>query len=295
MATPKQIEANRRNALLSTGPRTPQGKAAVSLNSLRHGLRARRVVLPGESQEDFQQLCGDLEAEWQPQTLSEQFYVEQMAVSWWKLARMEVTEGAIYPLQLEGQKHVALLDRVWQAQSRMERSYARAQRELQRLQQCRPEPCVQPTGPPAEEVPAAPQPVTAPEAPSCASPEALPSPDQPLQPQGKTADTAAQCCEAAWTLATSPEATVRDGVEAVRLAQQLLVLNGGQEPEVFDTLAAAFAEQGRFIEAIHEANRALEAAARQNRQPLTEAIQARIKLYKACTPYREPSGTLDVQ
>ena len=47
MATLQQIDAHRRNALKSSGPKTPQGKAAVSLNSLCHGLRARTVVLPG--------------------------------------------------------------------------------------------------------------------------------------------------------------------------------------------------------------------------------------------------------
>src|SRR6266849_1881344 len=96
MATLKQIEANRRNALQSTGPRTPEGKAAVSLNALRHGLRARTVVLPGESRLEFQQLCDDLEAEWQPQSRTEQFYLEQMTVSQWKLTRMEVGEIDIF-------------------------------------------------------------------------------------------------------------------------------------------------------------------------------------------------------
>jgi hypothetical protein len=57
MATLKQFEANRRNAQKSTGPQTPEGKAAVSMNALRHGLRARTVVLPGKNREEFTQLA----------------------------------------------------------------------------------------------------------------------------------------------------------------------------------------------------------------------------------------------
>jgi hypothetical protein len=72
MASLKQIEANRRNALKSTGPRTPRGKAAVRMNALRHGLRARSLVIPGENPADYHQLCADLEAEWQPQSRTEQ-------------------------------------------------------------------------------------------------------------------------------------------------------------------------------------------------------------------------------
>ena len=156
MATLKQIEANRRNALKSTGPKTPEGKAAVSLNSLRHGLRACTVVLPGESREHFQQLCDDLEAEWQPQTRTEQFYLEQMAVSQRKLARMEKGEASIYQQASQAERQIPLLDRLWQAQSRMERSYARALRELQRLQQSRREPCAEPAEPLSAQQPAPP-------------------------------------------------------------------------------------------------------------------------------------------
>ena len=137
MATPKQIEANRRNALKSTGPRTPEGKAAVSMNALKHGLRARTVVLPSENREEFDQLCDDLEAEWNPQSRTEQFYVEQMAVSQWKLTRMEVGEVGVFQDDSAAKNQIPVLDRLWQAQCRMERSYARAQRELQRLQKSR--------------------------------------------------------------------------------------------------------------------------------------------------------------
>jgi len=126
MATFKQIAANRRNALKSTGPKTPEGKAIVRLNSLRHGLRARTVVLPGESREEFNQLCDDLEAEWRPKSSSAQFYLEQMAISQWKLIRMEGSEANIFQEAPRGQASLPLLDRLWQAQCRLERSYARA-------------------------------------------------------------------------------------------------------------------------------------------------------------------------
>jgi hypothetical protein len=154
MATIRQIDANLRNALKSTGPRTPEGKATIRMNALRHGLRARTVVLPGENRDEFHQLCDDLEAEWQPQSRTEQFYLEQMAVSQWKLNRMEAGEANLCKETVISKSQVPLLDRLWKAQSGMERSYARAQRELDRLQKSRrPEP-----NEPVEEAAPAPQP-----------------------------------------------------------------------------------------------------------------------------------------
>jgi hypothetical protein len=137
MATVLQIEANRRNAQKSTGPKTPEGKAAVRMNALKHGLRARTVVLPSENAEEFHQLCDDLEAEWNPQSRTEQFYLEQMAVSQWKLNRMEIGEVNVFTNEIQAQTQLPMLDRLWQAQCRLERSYARAQRNLERLQKSR--------------------------------------------------------------------------------------------------------------------------------------------------------------
>jgi len=54
MASLKQIEANRRNALLSTGPNTSLGKAISRLNAFSHGRRARRLVLHGEGRQEMQ-------------------------------------------------------------------------------------------------------------------------------------------------------------------------------------------------------------------------------------------------
>jgi hypothetical protein len=147
MATLKQFEANRRNAQKSTGPNTPEGKAAVSMNALRHGLRARTVVLPGENGEEFTQLCDDLEVEWHPQSRTEQFYVEQMAVSQWKLTRVEVSELNLFKDTDSAKNQLPLLDRLWQAECRLERSYAGAQRELERLQNSRRQPDPEPDQP----------------------------------------------------------------------------------------------------------------------------------------------------
>ena len=159
MATLKQFEANRRNSQKSTGPKTPEGKSAVSMNALRHGLRARTVVLPGEDPTEFHQLCNDLESEWIPQSRTEQFYVEQMAVSQWKLTRMEVVEVNIFK-DADAKSQLSMLDRLWQAECRLERSYSRAQRELQRLQNSRPDPVQQPEEPAPPPQPAAEAPAT---------------------------------------------------------------------------------------------------------------------------------------
>lgn len=56
MATQRQIAANQRNALLSTGLQSEAGKARSRLNSIKHGLTARQVLLAGESQEQYDQL-----------------------------------------------------------------------------------------------------------------------------------------------------------------------------------------------------------------------------------------------
>jgi len=101
--------------------------------------------------------------------------------------------------------------------------------------------------------------------------------------------------QTAWVLATCPKASVRNGSEAVELAQREAQLSGGQDPAVLDTLAAAFAEVGRFSEAVQTIRQALALATQQNKQPLATLLKARIALYEANTPFREaeqPSASL---
>jgi len=56
MATAAQIAANRANAQHSTGPRTPEGKTASSMNALKHGADAASVVIPGEDPAQYDRL-----------------------------------------------------------------------------------------------------------------------------------------------------------------------------------------------------------------------------------------------
>jgi tetratricopeptide (TPR) repeat protein len=93
--------------------------------------------------------------------------------------------------------------------------------------------------------------------------------------------------QTAWVLATWPEASLRDGSQAVVLAERAVRLSGGREPAILDTLAAAFAEAGRFTEAVDVTKQTLALARRQNNRRLVEALEARIALYQAKTPFRD--------
>lgn len=95
MLSEKKLEANRRNAQLSTGPRTPEGKAVVSRNAITHGLRASHTVLFIEKGTDFRELCESLAAEYCPMSPTESCLVEDMALSRWKLARLEAIENSL--------------------------------------------------------------------------------------------------------------------------------------------------------------------------------------------------------
>jgi tetratricopeptide (TPR) repeat protein len=95
----------------------------------------------------------------------------------------------------------------------------------------------------------------------------------------------------AWLLATSAQASVRNGARALNLAQQAEQLSGGRNAVFIGTLAAAFAETGRFPEAIASAQRALSLAAAQSNTALQDQLHAQIKLYEAGSPLRDTGYT----
>ena len=88
MPSDAQINANRLNALRSTGPKSAAGKARSSQNALKHGgCTKHHVILPGEDGEQFDALEQGLLAEFQPRTPAERHLVREMAESQWRLAR----------------------------------------------------------------------------------------------------------------------------------------------------------------------------------------------------------------
>jgi len=88
MATQKQILANRRNAQSSTGPRTPQGMAAASQNSVKHGLTARRDIISLESQAEFDLYRQQFLAELTPIGPMESMLAERIVTLSWRLKRI---------------------------------------------------------------------------------------------------------------------------------------------------------------------------------------------------------------
>lgn len=96
MLSEKQLLANQRNALKSTGPRTAEGKAIASQNALRHGLRAEQIVILGESCDDYEQFCTELADQLSPEGALECRLTDQIAVTLWKLQRVERMESDLF-------------------------------------------------------------------------------------------------------------------------------------------------------------------------------------------------------
>ena len=151
MATDRQITANRLNALKSTGPRTPEGKARAALNRLNTGIHAQSLILPNENPEALQELADRYFADFQPATEDERFLVDSLVRCEWRsrrFARVEVqvwAEGMDGPLRRQEPNAAGTgfgnrsntLDRLDRIIDRNQRAYLRARRELDLLQAAR--------------------------------------------------------------------------------------------------------------------------------------------------------------
>jgi hypothetical protein len=101
MTSLRQIEANRDNALKSTGPKTEDGKQQSRRNALRHGFTAETVVEPLESQGEYQAFEAAILMEYLPQTPVEQELVRRLASLFWRLRRATSIETGLLRMQSE--------------------------------------------------------------------------------------------------------------------------------------------------------------------------------------------------
>src|SRR6267378_7216154 len=112
MTSFRQIEANRRNAIRSTGPNTEEGKRRSRRNALRHGLCAETVIENVEDIEDYRAFEAAVIADYDAQTAVERELVLRLASLLWRLRRATAIETELFRIQAE-----ILRDRRNQAQS----------------------------------------------------------------------------------------------------------------------------------------------------------------------------------
>ena len=147
MATAAQIAANRLNAQKSTGPRTPEGKAASSFNALKHGMDAASTVIPGEDPAEYERLAAGYRESFNPESPLEEFHVNTLIRCDWQKRRLQRTETKLYrALLAEGatpedldiailrdSPTAKLLQKVFAQIASLDRSFFRALNDLRRI------------------------------------------------------------------------------------------------------------------------------------------------------------------
>ena len=154
MLTQSQIDANRRNAQCSTGPRTVEGKAISSMNALKSGIDAQSSVIPGEDAAALAVLTERLYQGCQPQTDIECLLVDDIVRDTWLLTRLARVDAQILIYIMEDTNYPCpnapagkSFHQSSSTQSRLQRRINDTRRlrlqsikELQRLQAARPQP-----------------------------------------------------------------------------------------------------------------------------------------------------------
>ncbi len=97
MSSLRQIEANRRNALKSTGPTSVMGKAVSSMNALKTGIHAKSLVLPSEKLADLEQLMEEYYHHHQPASPEARLLLDDLINCEWTLRRLHAAAGAGVP------------------------------------------------------------------------------------------------------------------------------------------------------------------------------------------------------
>jgi hypothetical protein len=107
MTSLKQIDANRRNALKSTGPTSEAGKERSRQNAMRHGLTAETVVEPLENREDYKAFEMSITAEFDAQTAVERELVLRLASVLWRLRRATAIGTGLLQISVPDEKRPA--------------------------------------------------------------------------------------------------------------------------------------------------------------------------------------------
>ena len=105
MSSYRQIEANRRNALKSTGPKTEAGKNASRCNAVRHGLTAETVIGELEDTEDYKAFEAAVTADYDAQSAVERELVLRLASVFWRLRRAMTMETGLFEIQGQLRDH----------------------------------------------------------------------------------------------------------------------------------------------------------------------------------------------
>jgi hypothetical protein len=101
MTSVKQIEANRRNSLKSTGPKTDAGKRTARCNAVRHGLTAETVIGALEDAEDYKGFEAAITADYDAQSAVEREFVLRLASLLWRLRRATTIETGLFEIQAD--------------------------------------------------------------------------------------------------------------------------------------------------------------------------------------------------
>src|SRR5262252_4627293 len=101
MTSYRQIEANRRNALKSTGPKTEAGKHSSRCNAVRHGLTAETVIGALEDAEDYKAFEAAITADYDAQSAVERELVLRLASILWRLRRATTMETGLFEIQAQ--------------------------------------------------------------------------------------------------------------------------------------------------------------------------------------------------
>jgi hypothetical protein len=163
MSSLSQIEANRRNAKKSTGPRTAQGKAESRLNALQTGIYAQSMIIHDEDPAQLEALTADYIRQYQPANAAERGLMDILVDCEWKLRRFRAIEARIFEAKLDdlNPNYIEEEHRAAEAYTRADSAYVLLQRRIDsthrmflrtldaiaRAQAARPEPQPEPASP----------------------------------------------------------------------------------------------------------------------------------------------------